>query len=710
MNLSVLRYTMVSAVWLALFMPTMARAGGEHIWELAGHDEFARGELVQTMLSDKGEIRPGLANEKIDIDAVGLIWSVAKAEDGTLYLGTAYDGKIYRVDGNRAHLIATTDSLVVTDMLIDSEGTLLASTIPGSTVWRISHPEKIDVKVPVKATPHVTLAAEEMIWTIALDAKTQTLYMGTGPEGKIWSAGKDGKAHLLLDTEEKHVLDILPTDDGILAGTSPGALLLKVTAPGVSFALADFDGTEVKSIAALSTNQLAVAVNEFVHPRTTPGSASKAPAPGQTASATDTAKAGTSSSTKTSSKDHSYVYRVDATGAFEQVLEQKGTHITDIAVDKNDTIFAALGNEGKIVSITKDRSVSEVADLAEREVMCLLADRTLSFAATGDAGAAYRFSDTHIQPVYLTPVLDSKAVSHFGKLSWMASGPLRVTGRSGNTITPTDNWTDWSTPIRRGTAPSLAPGRYVQFRIEWLDATTSLLQFELFYTPGNRRAVITHFTPDTPFTDTRGASTGEAGTSERTIRLRPSDANSKDLSLNWSVDNPDKDKLRYRLYYKPVDVSLWLPIFKEDEPFTSTYYSFKTDTVPEGLYHFRLIADDSIENPEGSVLSDEMVSVPVTIDNHPPKIAELKVIPAKNLVTGKASDSWSPIAAVDYAVDGGNWMPVAASDGMLDSPTESFSFPIVPALSNGGHVVAVRVMDRNGNYAVSERHVEVSEK
>ncbi len=708
MNLSVLKYAMVSALLLALSGPTMARAGGEHIWELAGHDEFARGELLQTMLSDKGEIRPGLANEKIDIDAVGLIWSVVKAEDGTLYLGTAYDGKIYRVDGNRAHLIATTDSLVVTDMLIDSKGTLLASTIPGSTVWRISHPEKIDVEVPVKATPHVTLAAEEMIWTIALDAKTQTLYMGTGPEGKIWSAGKDGKPHLLLDTEEKHILDILPTEDGILAGTSPGALLLKVTAPGVSFALADFDGTEVKSIAALSANQLAVAVNEFVHPRTTPGSASKAPK--QPASAMDaSARASTSPSTKTSSKDHSFVYLVDATGAFEQVLEQKGTHITEIAVAENNTIFAALGNEGKIVSIARDRSVSEVADLAEREVMCVLADSTLSFAATGDAGAAYRFSDTHIQPVYLTPVLDSKAVSHFGKLSWMASGPLRVKGRSGNTITPTDNWTDWSAPIKRGTAPSLAPGRYVQFRIEWLDATTSLMQFELFYTPGNRRAVITHFTPDTPFADTRGASTGEAGTSERTVRLRPSGTNSKDLSLNWSVDNPDKDKLRYRLYYKPVGVSLWLPIFKDEEPFTGTYYSFKTDTVPEGLYHFKLIADDSIENPAGSVLTDEMISVPVPIDNHPPTISELKVDTATNRVSGKASDSWSPIAALDYAVDGGNWMPVAASDGMLDAPTESFSFAIVPALSRGGHVVAVRAMDRNGNYTVRERHVEVSQ-
>ncbi|MBN2529959.1 MAG: hypothetical protein JXR76_26450 [Deltaproteobacteria bacterium] len=686
-----------------------AVAGGERVWELAGYDEFSRGELQQTVLSEKGEILAGLATEKIDLDATGLVWSVAKASDGTLYLGTAYDGKIYRIDGNKAHLIATTDSLVVTDMLIDENGDLLASTIPTPTVWRITAPKKVNPQSPVKAEAVITLPAEDMIWSIAKNETTGTLYMGTGPDGKIWAAGKDYKPQVYLDTEEKHILDILPTREGIYAGTSPGALLLKVTAPGVSYAIADFEGTEVKSIASMSQNRLAVGVNAFTYPRKAPSTSSTGNTAGNVAAALSNATGATASSTTTSATDKGFVYWVNTDGSHEKLLEKTGTHITTVAVSRDDSIWAAMGSDGKIFSITKDRIVFEAADLQEREVMCLLADATLDFAATGDTGAAYLFTSKGTEPVYLSPVLDAKNISSFGRASWVANGPLNVTARCGNTVTPDKNWTQWSAPVANGSVPALQNARYVQFRFQWPGNTNALLQFELFYKPANQRAVITRFDPDTPFTDTKGGSKGDAGTSERTIILRPSRSNARELSLSWSVDNPDNDQLRYRLFYKPIDMKLWIPIFKEDERYTKTRYTFNTDTVPEGRYHFKLTAEDSIENPLSDVLADEDISVPVDIDNHPPVISRLSMSPATHAIEGEASDSYSPISALDYAVDGGIWLPVAAADGMLDETTETFKFEIVPPLSKGGHVIAVRAIDRNGNYSVREIHTEMTE-
>ena len=701
-------FPILTLITLTLFT-TAVHAGGERVWELAGYDEFSRGELQHTVLSEKGEILAGLASQQVDLESVGLVWSVAKADDGTIYLGTAYEGNIYRIDGNRANLIASTDNLVVTDMVIDADGALIAATIPTPSLFKIEHPDRIDPKSPVKAEAALTLAGEEMIWSLAIDEASQTLYVGTGPEGRIWAVGKDYVAELFLESGEKHILDILPFDGGIYAGTSPNALLLKVTAPGVSFAVADFEGTEVKSIAALEKDALAVGVNNFTYPRSVPSSSKKNGTAAKVASAVSAALTSGKSGTKTSSKDKGYVYRVSPDGSQEILLEKSGTHITTVAVSDNGTIWAAMGTNGKIFSVTKDRNIFEAADLAQREVMCLIADHTLSFAATGDAGAAYFFSSKDTIHAYLTPVLNADTVSTFGRASWIAKGNLKVTARTGNTITPDDNWTAWSPPIANGDIPQLKKARHAQFRFEWASKSAALLQFELFYRPDNRRAVITEFDPDTPFKDTSGMSKGDAGTSERTVTLRPDDDNPKQLSLSWRVDNPDKDDIRYRLYYKPLDKTLWIPIFKEDVRYTKTRYAFETETVPEGRYHFRLTAEDSIENPADAVLFDEEISVPVDIDNHPPQIPALKYSKDTNVMEGKAQDSYSPIGALDYAVDGGLWLPIAAKDGMLDETAEQFQFKVSPPLAKGGHVIAVRATDRQGNFTVREIHLEIKE-
>ncbi|MBN2342184.1 MAG: hypothetical protein JXX29_16045 [Deltaproteobacteria bacterium] len=683
--------------------PRIVSAGGEKIWELAGHDELARGELVQTLLSSRGEITKGFHQEKIDLDAVGMVWCAATDKNGTIYLGTGYDGKIYRIEGNKARLIATTDNLVVTDMLFSTDGALYLATIPSPTIWKLEQPDRIDPDAPVSAQVFAQLEPDTLIWTIAQNETTGIIYAGTGHEGKIWAIEKDGTPNLYLDTEEKHILDLLPvSEDTLYAGTSPNALLLKVTAPGSAFAVADFEGSEVKSIVPYKNGSLAVGVNEFTYPRKAPV---KQPTTA-TSAVIVTSTAATSSLTKTSSKDKGAVYVVQPDGAFESYMEESGTHVVMLAIDTQNTLWAAMGDDGRIVSISDERIIREVANLEEREVMWIDAVETLSFAATADAGAAYRFSSSVAEHAYLSPVLDADNVAALGRVTWSSSGELTLRARSGNTITPDISWSPWSRPIAKETVVDVPAARYVQLKFFWNDQDAVLYSVELTYKPRNQRAVITQFNPDTPFTDTKGASRGEAGTSERTITARPGDENLKQLKLSWSVSNPDGDKIRYRLYYKPIDKKLWIPIFREDYRHSATHYTWPTDAVPEGRYHFKLTADDSIENPDSDTLSDEELSVPVNIDNHPPQIELLQF--QNGRISGKIVDSFSSIGAIDYAVDGGLWLPVAAKDGMLDSRQESFQFAPEPALAPGGHVVAVRATDRSGNFSVKEIHLEIA--
>jgi len=64
-------------------------------------------------------------------------------------------------------------------------------------------------------------------------------------------------------------------------------------------------------------------------------------------------------------------------------------------------------------------------------------------------------------------------------------------------------------------------------------------------------------------------------------------------------------------------------------------------------------------------------------------------------LTGTATDE-SNISAVEYKVDDGIWAAATASDGVFDSPSESYTFTTA-ALSEAEHTVYVRATDSAGN-------------
>jgi|GEM_PF-2685987 len=64
--------------------------------------------------------------------------------------------------------------------------------------------------------------------------------------------------------------------------------------------------------------------------------------------------------------------------------------------------------------------------------------------------------------------------------------------------------------------------------------------------------------------------------------------------------------------------------------------------------------------------------------------------------TGTATDAASPIASVEYQIDGGVWIPAQPVDGAFDSLTEKYTFT-TSALSEGWHQLEVRASDGAGN-------------
>jgi len=690
----------VAAAIAAIGFPV--RAVGTRIWEIAGFDELDKGEARDTRISNRGEVTLGSRAVKTEIGEVGLVWSAAKDATGAIYLGTGYDGKIFRVDEGKAVEIAKTGQLVITALALDAKGDLYAASLPDAVIWKIAKPSDVRAGAPVTAAKWSTLPEEaKHVWALAFDAGRKTLYAGTGPNGQIYAVGADGKPDLYLDTEEEHILSLVEAGPNrLLAGTSPGALVLEIAGPGRSTARADFDATEVRAL-ALRGDTVVAAVNKFSSPPPLPSKPAQLP-PGV---------APPPQPSRSARLGDGAIVFLHASGQEERVFERVKAHVNALAVDKGGVVYAGLAAEGKIISVDAGRVTHTELDLEERQVLCLLAGERLDLAGTGDAGAVYGVQTTRpAEAMYFTPPLDAESKARFGVLQWFGDGKLVAKARCGNTLTPDKSWTDWSADVPNMGRVPCGPSRYLQLRFSWKnDPKAALRAVELTYQQANLRAVITELNPDSPFF---GAGKGKPGASDtagpqastRSIAAKPSAKNPQKLELSWKTDNPDNDELRFRLYYRAVNEKPWRPILREDEVLTSPKYTWETETVPEGRYEVKLVADDSPANDPRDALADERISVPVLIDNHQPQVVGLAF--QKGEIRGKAVDGFSTIAALEMSVDGEPWWPVRSDDGMFDELEESFAAPLPVGLAPGPHAAAVRATDRAGNSGTAEIHFE----
>ncbi|MDO8682878.1 MAG: hypothetical protein Q7N50_05285, partial [Armatimonadota bacterium] len=65
------------------------------------------------------------------------------------------------------------------------------------------------------------------------------------------------------------------------------------------------------------------------------------------------------------------------------------------------------------------------------------------------------------------------------------------------------------------------------------------------------------------------------------------------------------------------------------------------------------------------------------------------------------------ITHTQYRVDSGDWLAVAADDGIFDSGMEQFSLTTQPILPKGEHVIEVKVYDAAGNSATKKATVKM---
>lgn len=687
------RFVLVVCAVGTIGFSSLALAGGTRVWEVAGYPELDNGEPLGTVLTSRGEAALGVQASQLDVPPLGMVWCAAIDGKGTVYLGTGLDGAIYRVEKDKAVLVAQTGQLVVTALAFDSKGDLLAATLPEPAIWRVEKPFAVAVGKPATAKIWAKLPDDvKHVWSLLYSAGKRTLYAGTGPLGQVLAIGPDGVPHVYADTKEEHILSLAEVKGALLVGTSPSAMLLRVDGPGRMLALADFDATEVKALVA-NGGDLYAAVNKFKTPPSVPSKSSS-----------------DSSSKSSSSRQDPGEGRIEllrADGRIEALWSDPKSHILSLGF-ASGRVLAGLGMGGRVVSVDQERVVRTELDLEEREIMALVVHKDrLALVGTGDAGNAYRVEPAKsAEAVYLSPPLDAERVARFGRLRWTSRGQLKVSTRSGNTVVPDTSWSDFA-PVRRSGDEVASPqGRYLQVRFSWAAEPQAVLEsFELWYRPVNERAVLTSISTGSLFPEPKKVSDSDDRVSKRTVVLTTTARNDGIIDLTWKVDNPDSDTLRYHLWYRAIGQTLWRPVLRESDVHLSTRLKWDVQAIPEGKYQVRIEADDSPDNEPGDVLRDELVSVPIIVDNQPPRVEGL--VCDGRTVRGRGVDGFSEVAAFEYAVDNDAWMPAAPADGIFDETTEEFSFTLPTPLGPGPHAVAVRAYDRVGNSGTAEIHVDI---
>ncbi len=143
---------------------------------------------------------------------------------------------------------------------------------------------------------------------------------------------------------------------------------------------------------------------------------------------------------------------------------------------------------------------------------------------------------------------------------------------------------------------------------------------------------------------------------------------------------------------------MWRDMFSDDVVLTDSKYVWNTESVPDGHYAIRVEASDEPSNPPDRALVSQAVSELVTVDNHPPRIEQLRL--KKGQVEGRVVDALGPVARVQMSVDAGPWQEVYPTDTLFDGSDERFQATV--SLGEGPHIIAVRAFDAAGNQANKE--------
>ena len=750
-----LNILLVFVVTLCLELSSPCPAVNSKVVRHTSSADLLKGRTEKVIIGSRGTIQLGRAAETLVEKFRGFndVWSINSivVSGGTVYFGTSPNGAIYKYnvsglrriypsDSSRAESKEVNGDVIEAEEHLSNEhifalgmdvaGRLLAG-ISGETC-RLCRFEGDRMEVIFEPSD------ASYLFAIAVDAGGN-IYLGTGPEGKVYRLDALGrKAELLYDSPDKSILSLaVGQDSWIYAGSDTRGLVYKINSrtkkttvlydsdePEITALLSVADSTSNASIYATATSAKVVQTQaKFAASTLKPSSPGRPDAEakgdgssvdgagGQRLEIPNTkvpsnakpAKPPGPVSKGAKPGQASHIYRITQDGFVTEVFGEAAVFFC--LAEQEGTLLLGTGNNAEFYTVdpvSEQQAVVYEDEQAAQITAVSAAGEDLFLGTANPAklvklGAGYASEGT-----YTSDLIDAGQPANWGKLQLDADIPrgcrVLVSARSGNVKDVNDPaFSPWSEPVEmtRPAQLSCPLGRFCQYKL--------VLQSRNGRgSPVIREIAVASTVPNlapkvSSVSVTRVKGAGKEGF----------------FKISYSTKDDNSDRLTYTIDFRKVGRTNWIEL--KDEIGTSTY-EWNGKTVEDGRYEVRITADDARSNTATTALTGSRVSEPIVVDNTGPVIHGMKITSISEagreyrVFNVKASDELSAIGKLDYTIDShAKWVSTVPDDLVYDTTDERFTIKIdtEEKLPKGEHILTIRVIDAVGNTTYKTFEVNV---
>lgn len=739
--------------------------------------DFLKGQTENIVVSSRGIVQLGRAAEVLvegfgdacepgqAVEGIWQPWSINSivVNGGTVYIGTSPNGGVYKYSlgklakiysaepkasemkggGNKGPMDANepNDANVVDveeylanehifAMSTDVAGRLLVG-ISGERC-RLCRFERGEMKTlfePNDANEQFSGGGTKYVFAIVVD-ESGDIYLGTGPEGKVYRLDSLGREpQLLYDSSDKNILSLVVGGDGfIYAGSDSRGLIYKINSDtGTATVLYDSDQAEVTALLFVNdgdysntARQAVERVSGVVYAAATSAKvvqaeaefAEQAPLAGRpelkeerqkdtignndglklkianikNVTADKSLKKRVPVRKEAEPSHASYVYKITSDGFVTDVFSE--TAVFFCLAEQNKKLLIGTGNKGRMFTVepaTEQEAVIYEDEQASQITAVAVAGEDLYLGTANPAKLIKLSKDFASAGTYASALIDASQPAKWGKLQIEGDIPegcsVQMASRSGNVEDINDpTFSDWTELVEvTGPVQLQSPvGRFCQYKLVFKseDGQRSpvVREVAVAHTVRNLAPKVESVSID------RLEEAGKMGV----------------FKISYKATDDNEDKLIYKIYFRKIGRTNWIEL--EDELELDSF-EWDAKTVEDGQYEVKVVASDERGNTTATKLTGSRVSDPIVVDNTGPVVEKYSLGQDGGTVklTLKVSDELSAIGQFHYTVDSNaEWIAAVPDDFVYDTLEEDFTV-VVEQLQPGEHIISVKVTDDVGN-------------
>ncbi|MHC4692461.1 MAG: hypothetical protein ACYS67_06955 [Planctomycetota bacterium] len=730
------RFALLVLTFVCFISGSASLAVNSKITRHSTSSDLLKGKTENIVIGSRGTLQLG-SDWEAPVKDFEDVWSINSivVSGGTVYIGTSPNGGIYKYslgkltkiypkdsekkpapkktkkdkdanapdDANTADEKAYLSNEHIFAMATDVVGRLLAG-ISGDKC-RLCRFKNDKYEVIFE------LEEDKYIFAIEVDSGGN-IYLGTGPEGKVYKLDSSGKkSQLIYDSQDKNILSLAAGQDGfVYAGSDSRGLVYKIN-PRTKTATVLYDSAEPEITSLLFTEDgvlhAAATSAKIVQAQTkfaAQSSLSGRPE-AKTTKSKDDAKGGLQlkianikgSVSKMPSKgptpprkpsrpgQASYIYKISRDGFVTNVFSEAAVFFCLAEQDKS--LLVGTGNSGQLFTVdpASEQQTIVYEDKQASQITALNVRRDAVYLGTANPAKLIKLgSGFASKGTYISDLIDAGQPAMWGKLQIEADIPkgcsVRVASRSGNVKDVNDpTFSSW-TQIEEVTQPvqlRCPLGRFCQYKL--------VLQSKGPHTPVIKEIAVASSVPNLA-PKVQSVKVGRIATPDKKGTFK----------ISFKAEDDNGDKLIYKIDFRKIGRTNWIEL--KDELETATF-EWDGKTVEDGRYEVRVTASDERSNNSATKLTGSRISEQVIVDNTAPAIKKHSIDKDKNTITLKlnVSDEFSVIGRLNYTVDSNEkWKGTMPDDMVYDTTDEDFTI-VIDKLEPGEHIIAVRIADSAGN-------------